>query len=144
MPVKKRAKKTSVKTSVGSFVFYKFCVLAALFGAISAILFFVSLVQIPLSPPSKSSTLERVLFLLPFCGISRISYMRGQRRCRTLSPPGWRVAFRASSVLAIKQIPASPPIVNCTHPRENEKCVQFFFLYECFGISISFTNKIAD
>ena len=53
MPIKKRAKKTSVKTSVGSFVFCKFCVLAALFGAISAILFFVSLVQIPLSPPKR-------------------------------------------------------------------------------------------
>lgn len=26
-----------------------------------------------------------------------------------------------------------PPLVNCTHPRENEKCVQFFFLHECFG-----------
>ena len=52
MPVKKTGEKTSVKTSVGSFVFCKFCVLAALFGAISAILFFVPLVQIPLSPPS--------------------------------------------------------------------------------------------
>ena len=49
-----------------------------------------------------------------------------------------RIAFRASSVLAIKQIPASPPIVNCTHPRENEKCVQFFFLHECFSAIIPF------
>ena len=32
----------------------------------------------------------------------------------------------------------SPPVVNCTHPRENEKCVQFFFLHECFGAIIPF------
>lgn len=31
-----------------------------------------------------------------------------------------------------------PPVVNCTHPRENEKCVQFFFLHECFGAIIPF------
>lgn len=41
-------------------------------------------------------------------------------------------------MLAIKQIPASPPLVNNTHPRENEKCVQFFFLHECFGAIIPF------
>ena len=28
--------------------------------------------------------------------------------------------------------------MNCTHPRENEKCVQFFFLHECFGAIIPF------
>ncbi len=31
-----------------------------------------------------------------------------------------------------------PPLVNCTHPRENEKCVQFLFLHECFGAIIPF------
>ena len=31
-----------------------------------------------------------------------------------------------------------PPLENCTHPRENEKCVQFFFLHECFGAIIPF------
>ena len=36
------------------------------------------------------------------------------------------------------QIPHSPPVVNCTHSRENEKCVQFFFLHECFGAIIPF------
>ena len=36
------------------------------------------------------------------------------------------------------QIPPSPPQVNCTHPRENEKCVQFFYLHECFGVIIPF------
>ena len=36
------------------------------------------------------------------------------------------------------QIPPSPPVENCTHPRENEKCVQFFFLHECFGAIIPF------
>ena len=41
------------------------------------------------------------------------------------SPPGVR-------------IPISPPVVNCTHPRENEKCVQFFILYECFGVIVLF------
>lgn len=28
--------------------------------------------------------------------------------------------------------------MNCTHPRENEKRVQFFFLQECFGAIIPF------
>ena len=28
--------------------------------------------------------------------------------------------------------------MNCTHPRENEKCVQFFILHECFGSIIPF------
>ena len=55
-----------------------------------------------------------------------------------------RVAFRASSVFAIKQIPASPPIVNCTHPRENEKCVQFFILHDCFGMVIPFKKPKAQ
>lgn len=32
----------------------------------------------------------------------------------------------------------SPPLENCTHPRENEKCVQFFILHECFGAIIPF------
>ena len=32
----------------------------------------------------------------------------------------------------------APPQVNCTHPRENEKCVQFFFLHECFSAIIPF------
>lgn len=32
----------------------------------------------------------------------------------------------------------APPVVNCTHPRENEKCVQFFFLHECFGVIVLF------
>ena len=37
------------------------------------------------------------------------------------------------------QVSASvPPVENCTHPRENEKCVQFFFLHECFGAIIPF------
>lgn len=31
-----------------------------------------------------------------------------------------------------------PPLVNCTHSRQNEKCVQFFFLHECFGATIPF------
>ena len=31
-----------------------------------------------------------------------------------------------------------PPLENCTHPRENEKGVQFFFLHECFGATIPF------
>ena len=31
-----------------------------------------------------------------------------------------------------------PPQVNCTHTRENEKCVQFFILHECFGAIIPF------
>ena len=36
------------------------------------------------------------------------------------------------------QISHSPPEENCTHPRENEKCVQFFILHECFGAIIPF------
>ena len=28
--------------------------------------------------------------------------------------------------------------MDCTHSRENEKCVQFFFLHECFGANIPF------
>ncbi len=36
------------------------------------------------------------------------------------------------------RIPNSPPLENCTHPRENEKCVQFFILHECFGAIIPF------
>lgn len=32
----------------------------------------------------------------------------------------------------------TPPVVNCTHTRKNEKCVQFFFLHECFGSIIPF------
>lgn len=28
--------------------------------------------------------------------------------------------------------------MSCTHPRENEKCVQFFFLHEYFGAIIPF------
>lgn len=31
-----------------------------------------------------------------------------------------------------------PPVKNCMHPRENEKCVQFFFFHECFGAIIPF------
>ncbi len=31
-----------------------------------------------------------------------------------------------------------PPLENCAHPRENENCVQFFFLHECFGTIIPF------
>ena len=38
----------------------------------------------------------------------------------------------------------SPPQVNCTHPRENEKCVQFFFLHECFGAIIPFEKPKVD
>ena len=41
------------------------------------------------------------------------------------SPPGVR-------------IPISPPQENCTHARENEKCMQFFFLHECFGVIVLF------
>lgn len=33
---------------------------------------------------------------------------------------------------------STPPQVNCTNPRENEKRVQFFFLHECFGAIIPF------
>ena len=32
----------------------------------------------------------------------------------------------------------SPPLVNCTYPRKNEKCVQFFVLHECFGVIVLF------
>ena len=32
----------------------------------------------------------------------------------------------------------TPPQENCTHPRENEKGVRFFFLHECFGAIIPF------
>ena len=52
MPVKKTGEKTSVKTSVGSFVFCKICVLAASFRVISVSRFCLPIVQIPLSPPS--------------------------------------------------------------------------------------------
>ena len=31
-----------------------------------------------------------------------------------------------------------PLVVNCTHTRENEKCVQFFVLHKCFGATIPF------
>ena len=47
------------------------------------------------------------------------------------SPPGVR-------------IPISPPVVNCTHRCENGECVQFFFLYEYFGVAISFTAPKID
>ena len=36
------------------------------------------------------------------------------------------------------RIPNSPPVENCTHPRENEKCVQFFFLHVMFWCKYSF------
>ena len=35
----------------------------------------------------------------------------------------------------------APPQENCTHPRENEECVQFFFLLECFGAIIPFEKQ---
>lgn len=31
--------------------------------------------------------------------------------------------------------------MNCTHPRENVECVQFFFLHECFGVIIPFEKS---
>ncbi len=37
-----------------------------------------------------------------------------------------------------------PPRENCTHTRENEKSVQFFFLHECFGIVIPFDKPKID
>lgn len=37
-----------------------------------------------------------------------------------------------------------PPLENCTHPRQNEKCVQFFFLHECFGAIIPFEKQKVD
>ncbi len=57
-------------------------------------------------------------------------YSRGQR--------GHPAKVLVRAIVARVQIPLSPPQVNCTHPRENEKCVQFFFLHECFGVIIPF------
>lgn len=37
-----------------------------------------------------------------------------------------------------------PPKGNCTHTRENERGVQFFFLHECFGIIIPFERPKID
>lgn len=34
--------------------------------------------------------------------------------------------------------------MNCAHPRENEKCVQFFFLHICFGVIIPFEKPKAE
>ena len=42
------------------------------------------------------------------------------------------------------RIPPFPPLENCTHTRENEKGVQFFFLHECFGIVIPFDKPKVD
>ena len=41
-------------------------------------------------------------------------------------------------------MPKFPPLENCTHTRENEKGVQFFFLHECFGIIIPFDKPNVD
>ena len=43
----------------------------------------------------------------------------------------------AETVLGFES-PSLRQSANCTHPRENEKCVQFFFLHECFGVIIPF------
>ena len=63
------------------------------------------------------------------------SYSRGRRG---VPAKDVGVAMRARV-----QIPHSPPLVNCTHTREIEKCV-FFFLHECFGIIIPFERPKID
>ena len=48
------------------------------------------------------------------------------------------IAIPSQTFVCSLRIPQPPPQVNCTHTRENEKGVQFFFLHECFGIVIPF------